>query len=264
MKHGIIIKNITDLRARPEFHSERKSQLLFNEPVKIGKFQNGYYRVIQPDGYFGWVSENAVKTVSETKLKSYLLTLKYRVKEETAKISNANSSTTSLPEFLFYGTKISSLRKQSNYSISKDPDGNSFRLSNNNLKLAARPKIIKPAEIIKEAKRFLGVPYLWGGIGPFGFDCSGFVRTIYRTFNIELSRDSRDQFNFGQKIAVDKIKPADLLFFNGHVAIAIGKDKFIHASLGEGGVAINSLNPEDMNFRKDLHETFLGARRVLP
>ncbi len=264
MKHGIIKKNIADLRAKPEFHSERKSQLLFNEPVTIGKYQNGYCRVIQPDGYFGWVRENAVRTLSETKLKSYLLTLKYRVKSKTAKINNSNNATTFLPEFLFYGTKVSNLRRQDNYSVSKDSDANSFILSKSNMGILESSKVIKPLAIIKEAKRFLGVPYLWGGISPFGFDCSGFVRTIFRTFNFELPRDSKDQYKIGQKITYKNIKPADLLFFKGHVALALGEDKFIHASLGESSVAINSLNPNKNNYRKDLFETYLGARRVLP
>jgi len=264
MKHGIIIKNIADLRAKPDFHSERKSQLLFNEPVKIGKFQNRYCRVIQPDGYFGWVSENAVKIVSETKQKNYLLTLKYRIKTKTAKINKSNSSTASLPDYLFYGTKVANLKRQGSYTVSKDSEGNSYKLSMNNAELLKTSKVTNPLVIIKESKKFLGVPYLWGGISPFGFDCSGFVRTIFRTSNIELPRDSKDQYKRGQKIAFDNIKPADLLFFKGHVAIAIDKDKFIHASLSEGGVAINSLNPYKINYRKDLHETYLGARRILP
>ncbi len=263
MKHGIIVKNIADLRAKPDFRSERKSQLLFNEPVTIGKYQNGYCRVIQPDGYFGWVSENAVKTLSETKLKNYLLTLKCRVKAKTAKINNSNSATASLPKILFYGTKVANLKRQGNYSVSKDSEGHGFRISKSNLAFFKPTKIVKPFDIIKEAKRFLGVPYLWGGISSFGFDCSGFVRTIFGSFNIELPRDSKDQFKCGQKIAVDNIRPADLLFFKGHVAIAIDKDKFIHASLGEGGVAINSLNQNKINYRKDLHEIYLSARRVL-
>lgn len=264
MKHGIIIKNITDLRARPDCHSERKSQLLFNEPVKIINKRKGYYRVIQLDRYFGWINENAVQVLSEIKLRKYHATLKYRVKSKTAKIYIAKNSDAVLPEFLFYGTKVAKLNSKDYYYYSKDSDRNGYKLLKSNLSLAIRPKIVKPSDIIRETKIFLGVPYLWGGIGPFGFDCSGFVRTIFQTCSFELPRDSKDQFKFGKKITYDKIKPADLLFFKRHVAIVIGNDKFIHASLREGGVAINSLNPKENIFRKDLHDTYLGARRILP
>ncbi len=264
MKNGIIIKNITDLRARPEFHSERKSQLLFNEPVRIEKYRNGYCRVIQPDGYFGWINEHAVKTITGIRLRKYLAKLKYRVKSKTARIYISKNDSSSLPDFIFYGTKVSGSFMRGNYSILEDTNGNDFRMSKNNLELVGKIKMLRPTEIIKGAKKFLGVPFLWGGISPYGFDCSGFIRTIFQAFNIELSRDSRDQFKYGQKIAFDNIKPADLLFFKGHVALAINTDLFIHASLGEGGVAINSLNPKTGNFRKDLLDTYLGTRRVLP
>jgi len=67
----------------------------------------------------------------------------------------------------------------------------------------------------------------------------------------------------GKKISRQDIKTGDLLFFPGHVVIAIGKYRIIHASLGEGGVQINSLKPGDADFRKDLYDSFLEARRVL-
>jgi len=264
MKNGIIIKNITDLRAKPDFRSERKSQLLFNEPVRIERYRNGYYQVIQPDGYSGWVNGNAVKILSATVLKRYLAALKYRVRVKTAKIDKKRNDTGSMPAFLFYGTKVSYLSIRGNHCRLQDAGGNIFEISKNCLESIGRYEPIKQSDIVKEAKKFLGVPYLWGGIGPFGLDCSGFVRTIFGAFNIELPRDSRDQYKFGQKIVLNNIKPADLLFFKGHVALAINRELFIHSSLGEGGVAISSLNPKADNFRKDLLDAYIGARRVLP
>ncbi|MCP4704160.1 MAG: C40 family peptidase [candidate division Zixibacteria bacterium] len=263
MKNGIIIRNIVDLRAKPVFNSERKSQLLYNEPVKIENNRGGYFRVIQPDGYSGWVNENAVQILSGAKLRKYQATLDFRVKSQKAKVKTPIKTKSNVPDFLFYGTNLASVRSEGNFHNMIDFENNRFKISKSKLESIKISKLIKPSDIIKEAKKFLGVPYLWGGISPFGFDCSGFVRTIYRNFNIELFRDSRDQCKNGKKIALNNIKPADLLFFKGHVAIVIGKNKFIHASLGEGGVAINSLNPNDDIFRKDLFDTYLGARRVL-
>ncbi len=264
MKHGIIIKNIADLRAKPDFRSERKSQLLYNDAIKIEKKRNSYYRVIQPDQYFGWVSQQAVRIISSGKLKDYQAGNKFRVKSKTAKVHQLKSHNITSPGFLFYGTEVSCLRTQGGNCIIKDIDDNSFSLSKNNLELAKKRKNPKPNDIIKEAMKFIGVPYLWGGISPFGFDCSGFVRTIMRMFNIELARDSCDQYKTGQTVPYENIKPADLLFFKGHVGIASGNEQFIHASLGEGGVAVNSLNLKAPDYRKDLFDTYLGARRVLP
>jgi len=264
MKYGIITKSIADLRARPEFNSERKSQLLYNEPVKIDKNRNGYSRIIQPDGYYGWVNENAIQIISGAKLKKYQESLNFRVKSKTANIQLTKKTKANIPEFLFYGTNLASVKIEGNYCIVKNTDSDKFKIAKRSLMLISKSKTIKPLDIIKIAKKFIGVPYLWGGISTFGFDCSGFVRTVFRTYGIELPRDSRDQYKFGQKVSHENVKPADLLFFKGHVAIALGKDRFIHASLGEGGVAINSLDPKNNIFRKDLHETYLGIRRVLP
>ena len=89
------------------------------------------------------------------------------------------------------------------------------------------------------------------------------VQRVYARFGIILPRDSKDQRKAGHRITGDEILPGDLLFFSGHVAVAIDKYRIIHSSLAEGGVAINSLNPEDSDFRKDLFDTFLEARRVI-
>jgi len=263
MKNGIIIKNITDLRAKPVFNSERKSQLLYNEPVKIEKNRNGYYHIIQPDGYSGWVNEIAVKILTGAKVKKYQARLNFRVKYKKAKVSHSNTTKSKVPDFLFYGTNLASISSVGNFRNMIDFENSKYKISKSRVELSTKPKVIKPSDIIKEAKKFMGVPYLWGGVSPFGFDCSGLVRMIFRQFNIYLPRDSKDQYKYGRKIDFDNTKPADLLFFKGHVAIVINKNSFIHASLGEGGVAINSLNPKLSSFRKDLLDTYLGARRVI-
>jgi cell wall-associated NlpC family hydrolase len=122
---------------------------------------------------------------------------------------------------------------------------------------------VSAAGVIREARRFLGVPYLWGGISPAGFDCSGFVRAIFSRFGIRVPRDTRDQVKAGIKVDRVNVRPGDLLFFNRHVGIALRHNRMIHASLGGGGVGINSLRPGDDDYRKDLDDSFVTARRLL-
>lgn len=156
------------------------------------------------------------------------------------------------------------MRREGNFGLIISPNSDVFKIRLKNL--APLPASTKsspdPRLIVKEARKFLGTPYLWGGSSPCGFDCSGLVQAIYRTFGIYLPRDSKDQKRIGRKIAHKDIAVGDLLFFRGHVAIAINRYRFIHSSLGEGGVAINSLRPGDQDFREDLNDSFLGARRV--
>ncbi|HSG98927.1 MAG TPA: C40 family peptidase, partial [candidate division Zixibacteria bacterium] len=132
--------------------------------------------------------------------------------------------------------------------------------------------VVDPAEettadlqesIILSAVQFLGVPYLWGGRSPMGFDCSGLVQIIYGMHGINLPRDSAEQRLVGREVSRGQLAPGDLIYSPGHVVIYMEADRFIHASLGEGGVEINSYDPHDENYREDLDRDFAVARRVV-
>jgi len=265
MKYGVIVRNVTDLWAQPKFNSERKSQLLYNDTVTITQKRAGYLRVYQNDGYNGWVDERAINIVSRNAWQKYKRKLNFNVTSKTAAIKSNNKQSDKFPAFLYYGTKLAVKRKSGNHRIVETVTGNRLKiLSGDCEKTDINYDSRKTANnIIRDARRFLGVPYLWGGSTPFGYDCSGMVQTLYARAGINLRRDSKDQRKAGTRIGKNDVKKGDLLLFPGHVAIALDKGKIIHSSLAEGGVAINSLTPDSDNFRKDLYSSFLEARRVL-
>ena len=265
MKYGVIIRNVTDLWSEPKFNSERRSQLLYNETVTITQKRAGYLRVYQNDGYTGWVDKRAINIVSNNAWQKYKRKLNFNVTSKTAAIKSNNKQSDKFPAFLFYGTKLAVKRKSGNHRTVETITGESFKILSGNCE---NTDIVHNSRkdssiIIRDARRFLGVPYLWGGSTPFGYDCSGMVQTLYARAGINLPRDSKDQRKAGTRIDKEDIKKGDLLFFPGHVAIALDKGKIIHSSLAEGGVAINSLTPDSANFRKDLYSSFLEVRRVL-
>ena len=105
------------------------------------------------------------------------------------------------------------------------------------------------AEVINFAKQYLGVPYVYGGAGPSGFDCSGFTMYVFNNFGISLPHGATPQANYGTAIAKSDLIPGDLVFFAsssawiGHVGIYIGDGEFIHASSGSSYcVKISSLS----------------------
>jgi len=265
MKYGVIIRNIVDLRAKPDFRSERKSQLLYNEPLEIGRGQKGYCKVHQTDGYSGWVDIRCMRYITRKEYERLIKRDGYFVISQKAKVTQYGKSSELYPTFLFYGTKLNVIKKSGNYGVIMTPNGGGFKIALKNLlrRSQLKEKDFHPRLIIREARKFLGTPYLWGGVSPYGFDCSGLVQKVYARFGIYLPRDSKDQRKEGCRIAEGKIKRGDLLFYPGHVSIAIDKYRIIHSSLAEGGVAVNSMNPEDSDFRKDLFDTFLEARRVI-
>ena len=86
--------------------------------------------------------------------------------------------------------------------------------------------------VVRYAKRFLGVRYVYGGTSPrVGFDCSGFVRFVYAHFGRSLPHSSYAQFGDGRRVARGSLRPGDLVFFDsvGHVGIYVGNGRFIHA-----------------------------------
>ncbi|KMQ61670.1 hydrolase Nlp/P60 [Chryseobacterium angstadtii] len=123
-------------------------------------------------------------------------------------------------------------------------------------------------DILKDAEKYLGTPYKFGGNTSSGFDCSGFTVKVFEENDFSLPRRSADQADAGQKIDIKEVKPGDLLFFAtaggsrvSHVGIvhdigADGEVKFIHASTSKG-VMISSLNEKYWN------KAYLHAQRVL-
>lgn len=98
------------------------------------------------------------------------------------------------------------------------------------------PKPLTIPESIELAKRFLGLPYLWGGSSSFGFDCSGFTQMLVRARGINMPRDADQQAAWSGLIAVKRkeLQPGDLLFFGSspkdiaHTGMYIGDGQFIH------------------------------------
>lgn len=117
---------------------------------------------------------------------------------------------------------------------------------------------------------FLGVPYKWGGNTPEeGFDCSGFLRYVYRMHGVELPRVTRDQAQVGEPVParIEELRPGDLMFFAkdgsyiDHAAMYVGDGRILHSSASGKGVRYDDLASR----RGQYYRThFVAARRVLP
>ena len=121
----------------------------------------------------------------------------------------------------------------------------------------------KASDLVLNAMGFLGVPYRRGGSDDNGFDCSGFVRSMYeQTLGKVLPRSAREQADATEKIDKKDLQPGDLVFFNtmrqtfSHVGIYVGDNKFIHSPRPGKQVKV-----EDMRQSYWLSR-FTGARRV--
>jgi peptidoglycan DL-endopeptidase CwlO len=111
--------------------------------------------------------------------------------------------------------------------------------------------------VVGVAMHYLGVPYVWGGSSPRGFDCSGLVMYAFAQIGVSLPHSSYAQYNMGTPVSMGQLEPGDLVFFSGasHVGIYIGGGQFIHAPHTGDVVKISSLSGYYAS-------AFIGGRRI--
>ena len=129
------------------------------------------------------------------------------------------------------------------------------------------------AAITRTARRYFeGTSYLWGGVTPWGADCSGLVQSSFALHGVRLPRDAWQQASAGVPGEANPLDAheGDLLFFSDradrhitHVAISLGHCAIVHLALGRGGYGVERLDDEGDRYVSTLRERFACARRVL-
>lgn len=152
--------------------------------------------------------------------------------------------------------------------------GHARRTSGRSLDLDRRRETFPPqpeAIVASAMGLFQGTYYQWGGISPWGADCSGLVQSSYALHGVKLPRDAWQQAEQGAEVegGLDGLKPADLLFFSDredggitHVAMSTGSSSIVHAALGRGGHCLERLEGPD-EYARALVSRFRFARRIL-
>jgi cell wall-associated NlpC family hydrolase len=131
---------------------------------------------------------------------------------------------------------------------------------------APRTASASAARLLSTADNYLGVPYVWGGTTPTGFDCSGFTQYVFAKQGVRLPRTSREQAQVGQALSAEwrAVAPGDLVMFSesgpiSHVAIYAGHNRIIHSSSSGGGVRYDDLSTQRGEWFVD---HMVAARRV--
>jgi len=243
---GFIIKNVVNLRKFPDPFAERVNQALFGEKIFILKEFDDWFLVRKDyDNYTGWVRK---QYVCEGDLDGE----EYYVSVPFTEVFDENGQRKSLLPFM---SRV----------VGEEEDKKVWFNYHDNKVYVNIDKLVKPEhltytskdQIVDEFKKFIGIPYLWGGLSPFGFDCSGLVQTVFRRFGIYLPRDTSQQISSGEPVKLENISQLDLLFFPGHVGVCLGNGLFIHSSTKNNGVYIESLSGEWLKNLKSI-------RRVIP
>ncbi len=169
---------------------------------------------------------------------------------------------------LSYGTRLPVLSVADDAVEVARPDGGSGWLRRAAVELhedgAAWPELTG-ARLVAEARRFLGLQYLWAGTSGFGYDCSGFTHAVFRALGATIPRDADDQMTVGRRVATrGRLRAGDLVFFRDaegeihHVGMCVGDGKMIHAPRTGSAVSVISLGAQPYA------SEFAGGRRLTP
>lgn len=272
---GKLTKGICHVGAAPvrklaASRSEQVTQVLYGETFDTLQIEQGWVRIrFHADGYIGWVSADQVTLLDEEGFYDYQFLPKVYVADKVIGIFERPARRAPVIREAVCGCHLSVKGNRGKFLSVRIPDGTTGWVEKSSVKNSIRPDEFSFGKLLETARSFLGISYAWGGRSPKGFDCSGFVQTVYRLNGIELPRDADMQFQAGNKVGkhLGRLRAGDLLFFsyNGdkinHVAIYTAKNKeFIHSS---GFVHINSFDRKRKNFSRKLSSAFVGACRVI-
>jgi cell wall-associated NlpC family hydrolase len=243
---------IAPMYAEPQVTSAQLSQKLAGHDVELLEMQNDWFLVRGTDAYEGWVHRGFLVPAPSATARGSAQMVRVSL---GCVAGNPSGTRRSLP----LGARL---------SPEETVKGGEFV---NETELQTRFPTTAVAITRSAQEYFQGAPYLWGGITPWGADCSGFVQTIFGLHGVKLPRDAWQQLETGRDAGgIDDLETADLAFFTDrddrratHVAIALGGGRLVHLALGRGGFATENLgDPRDAYVVK-LRERFLNARRVL-
>lgn len=132
--------------------------------------------------------------------------------------------------------------------------------------ISREEKVLRQA-LVDAALSYAGTHYRWGGKSPLGIDCSGLVSMAYMLCGILIYRDADIREGFPiHEIDLKDVKPGDLLFFPGHVAMYIGGGRYCHSTgkNGDNGFTVNSLIPSHPDYREDLRNCITQVGSYFP
>ncbi len=268
---ALINRPVEDLRRKPSILAERISQARLSEAARVIESSGDWSFIrMEHDGYSGWVHTASLHICSESDVKNYRAALNAIVSAALAEAWDGREAT--LVQKIPFAAEVNVTEVRGEDSLIQLPDGRRWKVCTADLTpLDARPKptaegIARTLDLIQ---RFMGIPYLWGGRTPYGYDCSGLAGTFYAFMGVNIPRDADQQFLAGE--VVEKPEAGDLVFFGepdedgdvhiSHVGISLGGDEFIHSTGAAWGTVVNTFDPNGRPYRAWLRENYRGARR---
>ncbi len=278
--NALVNNSVIHLRREPSSKTELVTQALLGTPIRILKTERGKCLIQVPDGYIGWVNSAEVHRIDQEQLQSYRDAEKVIFTAQSGLAYSAPDATSMPMTDLVIGNIVCKVSEQSGFTQIRYPDGRIGWVDSRQLSPADTVFFQQALQnnLVETARRFHGIPYLWGGMSSKNIDCSGLICNVYFMNGIQLPRDSNMQARIGREVTTefvsDALEPGDLLFFGKkatskskervtHVAMYIGNDEFIHSAGYRERVSINSMNSSHPNFIDSYPAIFVRAVRII-
>lgn len=256
---------VANMHSRPSEEAEVVSQALYGVTVSVLEEVPGWVRARTPDDYSGWISRDSLAARHEGP---------YAASGRVALVTSLFANVYREPDIrrrrpeltLPFETRLEVIEEsptEDRWVRVRLVDGREAWVQRGDISLEERPLAVE--ETLALARRFLGLPYLWGGTSAFGFDCSGFMQMLARRRGVLMPRDSLPQSRWegSEPVAPQDLRPGDFLYFGdspekvNHTGMYLGGGEFIHAtSQGRPMVQISRLDEPPWS------ERLVGCRRL--
>ena len=268
-RRGVVEISVANMREEPDYTAEMGTQALMGTEVEIVGSESYWLQVITPDGYKAWTNAMSIKEMDENQLSDWKNAGKLICMADHGTVFSQPSLNSQPVSDLVRGDRLVRLgKKRKGFLHVSTPGGKTGWVKSKDLLdegAWSEKSVCSGDAVVREALRQVGVPYLWGGASPKGFDCSGLTSFSAFMNGRILPRNASQQAKLGAEVKLDELQKGDLLFFGNtetgrvtHVGIYIGDGHIVHASQL---VRINSIVAGESDVYENMQK-FLFARRI--
>jgi len=235
LPNAVVVRPAVNMYSKPSEDAGVVSQAIYGSNVAVMEQRPGWARIRTADEYSGWTPLAGLQIGPPYAASGQIATVSslfahiYREPDVTA-----HAPMLTVP----FETRLETAggERQGRWHQTRLPDGRLGWMQAGDAAFLVAP--LSTAEMLALSRRFLGLPYTWGGTSSFGYDCSGFVEMLERRHGVMLPRDAQPQADWSglKPVSRTELEPGDLLYFGGsperitHTGMYLGDGKFISAT----------------------------------
>lgn len=260
------------MREGPDYAAENGDQALMGTVVKVLDKSSYWLKIQSPEPYTAWATDMGLTLMTEEEKDAYIAAPKFICTAEyTHVFSEPGIKAARVSDLVMGDLLLKTGKKRGSWTGVELPNGKKGWVKSCEIEDFAKwaaTREVTGENVEKIARKFIGVPYLWGGTSIKHVDCSGFSRSVFFMLGVLLPRNASQQAKVGEEVTREQARKGDLIFFGrsatedkpervSHVGIYLGDGKILHSS---HLVRENSINKGDEGYYSG---NILHFRRII-